>query len=381
MDALRNLATNFVTSLTGFVQSLLSNSIFTFILGSVAGFYIWRHLENVHRWWEAFRERRHLKRANRVWEKYKNLASGLAVVQSGWQRREFSEDNVLIAVERAFQLPDDIVSRTRVPHQSEWEALHLEDNPQVGVFAIDAWRVSDNDLEKSHELRLAAQTYRYFDFLATHRLLLFGNPEEQAFLSEKVGEPDALTPVLGFPTPLSVGLSLFCEDGKYLVLTRRTNLASNGGLWWGNSIFNAVGENMSLEKDRVGDYLGTARVSPWKTAIRGLQEEIGLEDKDCSGLDVHLHSFVWDTRILDYKFFGYAVSPLSRTELEQRCWTHASDRHENRELFFVECRTRKQCVNIIRTIESHRSEWSSEAILCTILSLLHLKNIPWERLI
>jgi hypothetical protein len=217
--------------------------------------------------------------------------------------------------------------------------------------------------------------YRYFDFLATHRLLLFGNPQEQELLRQKVGEPDSLTPVPGFPTPLSVGLSLFCENGKYLVLTRRANLASNGGLWWGNSIFNAVGENMSLEKDRGGDYRGAARVSPWKTALRGLQEEIGLEDKDCSGLDVHLHSLVWDTRILDYKFFGYAVSPISRTELEQRCWTHASDRHENRELFFVECRTRKQCVNIIRTIESHRNEWSSEAILCTILSLLHFKNI------
>jgi hypothetical protein len=138
---------------------------------------------------------------------------------------------VLIAVERAFQLPDDIVSHTRVPHQSEWEALHLEDNPQVGVFAIDAWRVSDNDLEKSHKLRLSAQTYRYFDFLSTHRLLLFGNPEEQEFLRQKLGEPDSLTPVPGFPTPLSVGLSLFCENGKYLVLTRRAKLASNGGLW------------------------------------------------------------------------------------------------------------------------------------------------------
>ena len=136
----------------------------------------------------------------------------------------------------------------------------------------------------------------------------------------------------------------------------------------------------SLERDQVGDYLGFDRVSPWKTGMRGLREEMGFEDNDCLGLNIHLHSFVWDRRILDYKFFGYVVSSLSRAELEQRCWVNAPDRHENRELFFVECRTRKQCADVVRAIASHKSEWSSEAILSTILSLLYFKDLSWVKL-
>lgn len=287
---------------------------------------------------------------------------------------------MLVTVERQFQLPPDIAQRTRVPHEAKWRALHLEDNTQVGLFAIDAWRKSDEPLKQSHELRLSAQTYKYFDFLATHRLLLSGTEAERAFLGQKAGAPDYLKPVQDFPTALSVGLSLFCEGGKCLVLTRRATLASNGGLWSANAIYNAVGEGINLE-DQTTEHRGFARVSPWKTALRGLTEEMGFEEADCAAVTVHLHSFVWDTRILDYKFFGYVVSPLSRTELEQRCWMHAPDRQENHELLFLDCATRKQCADIIRTITRQQKDWASEATLCTMLSLLYAKDISWDGLV
>ena len=87
--------------------------------------------------------------------------------------------------------------------------------------------------------------------MSTHHLLRLGSPEEKAFLLE-FREIHYLEPAQFFPNPLSVGLSLFCEGGDYLVLTKRTKLISSGGLIWGNQIYNAVGENVTLEKMLLG---------------------------------------------------------------------------------------------------------------------------------
>jgi hypothetical protein len=196
---------------------------------------------------------------------------------------------------------------------------------------------------------------------------------EQEFLAAKVGKPHYLEPIRGFPTPLSVGLSLFCENGNCLVITRRTKLASSGGLWSGYTMFNAVGENVT-SRDTYGiDYLGSSRLSPWITAKRGLREEMGIEFQ-AEKMSLVLHSFVWDNRILDYKFFGYVINALSRAQV-RKTWNNAPDRHESWEIMFHDCGNNDLAIKIIKEILKYREEWASECILCTTLSMLHLRKI------
>lgn len=79
-----------------------------------------------------------------------------------------------------------------------------------------------------------------------------------------------------FPTPLSVGLSLFCEGGRLLVLARRTATPAAGGHLSAGQYYNAVGENCA-PVDTQGESQGRPRLSVFRTATRGLLEEMGLE--------------------------------------------------------------------------------------------------------
>jgi hypothetical protein len=297
------------------------------------------------------------------------------VVQTGWKDGSFSEDQVIATIDDIFKMPEDIFMRIYDHHKAEWEAARLKDNTQYGISMIDPHRISDDVTAgySSHELRIKGHTYQYFDFLATHRLYHSGLQWERDLLIEKVGNPHSLEPVSGFPNPLSVGLSLFCENGNCLVLTRRTRLVSSGGSWYPHAIFNAVGENTTARDTYGLDYKGSSRISPWITARRGLREEMGIEFQD-EKMSLILHSFVWDPRILAYYFFGYVVNLLSRVETK-KAWEGAADRHESYDVMFFDCRNNDLTVRIVEELANNREEWSGECVTCTILSLLHLGKI------
>ena len=203
-----------------------------------------------------------------------------------------------------------------------------------------------------------------------------GTSEEREFLESKIDTTHYLQPIELFPNPLSVGLSLFCENGNCLVLTKRTKLPSSGGLLFGGSIYNAVGESVALV-DVDGDYQGKTRLSIWRTAKRGLREEMGIDFFGGKRESLVIHSLVWDNRMLDYKFFGHTINGMSRAEV-RRLWTNAPDRHESWDINFRDSSNREQCLKIIQDIIANREEWGSECILCTIRSLLHMKKISPE---
>ena len=346
-----------------------------FIAGVIVGYFIEKFLDILLAQIDLFRKRRSWQKAERVWQKYQAVSFGLEVIQVGWINNEFSEEQVVITVDKDFKLQPEIAAKTLDIHKDKWEKAGLNNNVQFGISEIDPHRVSDEiaGKGKSHELRIRGHTYRYFEFLSTHKLWRSGNPEERAFLENKIDTIHYLEPEKLFPNPLSVGLSLFCENGNCLVLTKRTTLTSSGGLFWGGSIYNAVGENVTLV-DAEGNYQGITRLSIWKTAKRGLQEEMGIEFFGSKEENLIIHSLVWDNRVLDYKFFGHTINGMSRAEVRQ-LWMCASDRHESWEITFRESSNREQCLKIIDDIVAHREDWGSECILCTIRSLLHTRKI------
>jgi len=365
------------------IASFIAGTIF----GAVIGYCIEKILDALGERVFSLRKRQYWQQAHRTWKKYESLSYGLEVIQTGWKDGAFSEDQVVLTVDSTFELPREIASNIRDRHIQEWETNNLTNNQQYGIAAIDPRRISDEVAfqgSTSHELRIHGHICKYFDFLSTHRCLLPNAPQDDRLFIESILQRHGrhyLEPAPEFPNQLSIGLSLFCEKGNCLVLTRRTKLPSSGGLWFGDTIFNAVGEMMTpTDTDsNNSQYEGSTRLSPWTTAKRGLFEEVGIRFQKGTDWIIVLHSLAWDNRILDYKFFGHIITPLSRGDVKQH-WMAAPDRHESWELIFFDTSNKEQCLEIVRMIDEQRSDWASEGILCTIRSLLHLRKITPDEL-
>src|SRR5205823_176763 len=123
----------------------------------------------------------------------------------------------------------------------------------------------------------------------------------------------------------------FCEGGDVLVLTRRTDKLATGGHWEGGKVFSAMGENATL-RDFSASLDGTLTSTPHVVARRGLNEEMGLTERDLRSCEVCIHSFAWATDQLDFKFFGLAILEMPRLALRDR-FRHAQDKSESNDLF------------------------------------------------
>lgn len=248
----------------------------------------------------------------------------------------------------------------------------MENNPQYGINSIIIHRVKDEN--NIHELRIKGQIYSFYDYLSTNRIFHLGSDDEKNLLKKFVDNPVNDHPVPYFPNPLSVGLSVFCENGDFLVLVRRSSIPASGGHHSPNTIYNAVGENMILSDSHGYTFEGDKKLSPWQTAKRGFQEEMGIAFEEKT-MTLVLHTFTWDRRILDYKFFGYVNTPLSRFDTEN-AWLAAPDKNENLSIEFHPCSNKEQIKAFITQLILSKGDWSDECILCTIYSLFHLKQIP-----
>lgn len=313
------------------------------------------------------------RKSEKIRERFHDLQSGIEVVQAGWKAGVFGEDQVVVTADSSkFKLNEEIYEGIYKNHLSEWTQHYLENNLQYGVNSIFIHRVSDEN--NIHELRIKGQIYSYYDYLSTNKIFQSGSDDEKKLLKKYVDNPVYEHPVPHFPNPLSVGLSVFCENGDSLVLTRRSNIPASGGHHSPNTIYNAVGENSILSDSHGYTYEGDKKLSPWQTAKRGLQEEMGIAFDDKT-MKLVLHTFTWDRRILDYKFFGYVRTPLSRFDTEN-AWMAAQDKSENLSIEFHPCSDKEQIKTLITQLISNKGDWSDECILCTIYSLLHLKQIP-----
>ncbi|GAA1026214.1 hypothetical protein GCM10009557_03140 [Virgisporangium ochraceum] len=303
----------------------------------------------------------------------------LRLVQEGWdQDGFFVPGTARMRLDGRFELKDEALIRIRAAHAPAWLAQNRTDDEQVGISSFMAVRVSDEPADelrgRAHVLELKTHTYRYFDYLATHDLLRDCAESDRAALAGVVGTPRADAPVDGFPNPCSVGISLICEDGDYLVLTTRSRHAA-GGRQLGDKIFNAVGENVA-PSDFTPYLDGSHLATPDEVARRGLHQEVGFSGDDiqlCSKIGIH--SYAWSPVIYDHKFFGLAITPLSRGEVEYRMRTAKDYLAESAGVQFHPVRTREQCSQLLRLIKEHRDQWSPEATFSTIRSLLVLRRL------
>lgn len=351
-----------------------------FFGGLVLGWFIEKYFLDkiqplIHSKWQ----KRRYERINSHYSKYNDIMSDLELIQSGWTDKIFNIGDVEITHEREFILDSNLKSEINYEKkEKEWIRNNLKNNQLIGVTKIDPHRLSENIGGNSHLLHISAQQYHYFDFLATGRILSSGSDEEKELILKYLKE-DGYTPQPNFPNPLSVGLTVFCQKGDYIVLGKRSTNVSTGGDWEGGKLYNAVGENANLS-DIDNSYKGFSSISPWKTAKRGLSEELGLIERTNNKEAIQLHSFVYDKRVYDYKFFGYFISGFSIEEVRHYWIENASDK-ESIKLDFIDVSTSQNVKNLIKRMINDKDKIAIECMFSTIRSFLFMGKISLKELL
>ncbi|MBP7176976.1 MAG: hypothetical protein KBA53_12280 [Thermoclostridium sp.] len=354
----------------------ISLEILILVVGAVIGYFIDQFIPIIGKRFTRYKKKRGWKKSESIRSRVSTLQSRIVTVQTGWENGIFEdEDEILITVHGKFFLNEKIRDYIYSKRFPKWESDYLRDDPHFGVRSISPHRLhSDTSYNTpSHQLSIKGHKYSFFEFLTTNKILDNGSTQEQEFLRDFVSQPSFQYPVPAFANPLSVGLSVFCEDGDFLVITRRSILPSSGGHHEPNMYYNAVGENMTLTDTYGLTHQGHTRLSPWITAKRGLHEEMGIAFDDKS-MDLILHTFTWDKHLLDYKFFGACKTSLSR-EQTRSSWIQASDKNENSEIFFLPCKSEYQVKEILKGMSENQAEWSDECVYRTIYSMLHLGKL------
>jgi hypothetical protein len=325
------------------------------------------------------RARAHGRAVDQAWATIHSRSPRLELVQSGWAPDgTFADESIQITLGPAYRLPESLVP-LRERHAPGWEDDGFFNGEQIGLRGMRIRRLSDDPeraaIGSTHILEIDANPYSYYDFLSTHVLWLTGEPEERSTLEAFVDESHDDPSQIDWPTPLSVGLSLFCDGGDTLFAPRRTAKREGGGYWEAGKVYNAVGEGMNRR-----DFIsldGPLRAAPITTAKRGLLEEVGLSGHQVNDTHIRMHSFALATDLLDYKFFGSGTTQMSRSEVEE-CWRSAPDRAEAQSAggaMFFDVSSRRAARQLLDLIGDQQGDWAPEAVFSTVRSLLYLRLV------
>lgn len=304
------------------------------------------------------------------------LNDRIEIIQTGWLEGIFLKSQIQINLEKQFSLLKEIQDSILHANLEKWKSQGFQNNIQCGVFSFEIDRIDDSAVRygdhPSHQIKISAQSYNYFEAKCTNFSVYLG--ENSEILTPFCAKADFETPPNQFPNPLSVGLSLFCENGNALILTQRTQREDRVA---SGQLFNAVGEmcnlaDLGIETD------GKPKLSIFKTASRGLLEEIGL-DEGKDDIEIALHTFCWDRHIYDYKFFGIAKSKMDFSEIEHRWRSAAPDKSESRSLIRISLTNAREIKNFSSDIFKNKN-FSAEAKLSSIMGLIYLKKLSIREL-
>ncbi len=208
------------------------------------------------------------------------------------------------------------------------------------------------DGEEVPVLRLLFGPTDYFSQKVTD--LSIGNP-----VRERYARNTDITqrPVPEFSSILGVNLNIITVDG-YLVIAERSNQTDVAA----GKLHTSVAENMLRPTDA-----GTnGAPDPFRCAVRGVQEELGL----VLNIDnVEFTAFGVQPELCQYSLIGSARVPETRAEVEEiRSQAIPKDKCENRRLIFVPCNPNA----IAEFMHENRDRWFAIGQAAVVLSLFQL---------
>jgi hypothetical protein len=208
------------------------------------------------------------------------------------------------------------------------------------------------DGEEIPILRLKFGPTTYFEQIVTD--LNINNPVRDRLAR---GAKLAEKPVEEFSSILAINLSLVTKDG-FLVVSERSSKAHVAG----NTLHTSVGENMI----RPTDANSQGSPDPFRAAIRGAQEELGIEIdyKDVKFIAFGVHPLLCQYSLLGWVQINYTrdqVSDLRRLGVPKDKW-------ESKTLHYVPFNP----LSVADFIFSHWEDWFSIGLANIYLSLYEL---------
>ena len=133
------------------------------------------------------------------------------------------------------------------------------------------------------------------------------------------------SPVPEFATIVGVNIGLITNDGYYIVGERSGRVAIGA-----YQLTCSVNENMLRPTDAGKD----GAPDPFRTAVRGAREELGIELEPTQITFTH---FAIEPKLCEYSLYGWAHIRQTRKEIEQSRSIDAKDSWESMRLIFIPC--------------------------------------------
>ncbi len=208
------------------------------------------------------------------------------------------------------------------------------------------------DGEEVPILRLRFGPTDYFSQKVTD--LNVGNPIREKYA--KVADV-TLSPVREFSSIVGVNLNIITSDG-YLVIAERSKQTEVAA----GRLHTSVAENLL----RPTDAGSNGAPDPFRCAIRGIQEELGLV-VDIGAIE--FSAFGVQPELCQYSLIGWTRVRENQAEVEEiRTQAIPKDKAENRRLIFVPCNPK----SIAEFVFVNRDRWFAIGEAAAVLSLFQL---------
>jgi len=242
--------------------------------------------------------------------------------------------------------------RDRKKREAKGEMNLPHNGPMYKLERFDVGIREVMDGEEVPILQLSFRPTDYYSQLVTD--LNIGDPTR-----EKYAHSADITqrPISEFASILGVNINIITSDG-YLIVTEKSNETHVAG----GQLHTSVHENLLRPVDT--DAKGAPE--PFRCAVRGIQEEIGLV---VSSGDVEYTAFGVYPDTCQYSLIGWIRVAETRQEVEDvRSQAIPKDKFENRRLIFIPCNP----VSVANFVFEYSDRWSSIGESSVVLSLFQL---------
>lgn len=244
----------------------------------------------------------------------------------------------------------DELTRDKEKKKAKGEST-LFNSPMYKLTAFDVGYREVVNGEEVPILRLSFCPTDYFTSLVTD--FNSGNPTRDRY-AQIVDITHS--PVPEFATIVGVNIGLVTSDGYYIAGERGGRVAIGA-----YQLTCSVNENMLRPTDAGKD--GTP--DPFRTAVRGAREELGIELEPNQITFTH---FTVELELCEYSLYGWAHIRQTRKEVEQLRSIYAKDSWESKRLIFVPCTPHE----IARFVIENRGRWQTFGLVPIVMSLFSL---------
>lgn len=373
-------------------QSFLKSDLFNLFIGAVAGAIIqfflaiffednfrnlYRRASRIVRWVISRFKNSFDPKAIENFHIGKYSTPNVVLEGYGSYRRAYYETHRITTTldQEDLQLPEPLLKNLKLVEEEQLLIKNESGNPRYHngpMVALDRYSVARTPIFEDPCLTLNFIKTDYYTFLATSlKMSSVVEDENQGFdtLKHKYLSGRSLTdPCKFIATSFGVNLCVITSD-NYTLIGRRSDIVSNYRRRFQVGVCESVIPTLDFDPE-------TNPIDLYRTAIRGAQEELGIEIQK---KNVRFFSLCVDVDYYLYGLTGMIETDRTLAQLQSRRSIGIKDKIESSEMVALEFKPK----TILKFIENNGgvSEWHPASFVATIQSLVNHYGVkPVEKI-